>query len=161
MPDEADKEPPLLPEGEIVRLNDSSETVMWALAICAVGIGLFFILVTPSRPGAITGPGRPVLGLAWVLWGLLIASRTRMGLVVSQEGITVRYRFHASSYKWSEVKEFRLRQWGPRKALRIELENGRRIGASGFGASSPRDIQTAENVVAELNRRLDAARSGT
>lgn len=161
MSDEAEKRASLLPEGEIVRLNEWSEFVTWLLAVCGIGFGLLLLLTEPSSGSNLNGSLRPVLGAVWLTFGLLVASGARTGLVVNPEGITVRYRFHASSYRWSEIKEFRLPQVGPRKALRIELETGRRLRANGFGASLPADVQTAKEIVAELNRRLDAARSGT
>lgn len=142
----------IVPKGQLLRPNDWSIAVAWVMFTCFALIGLFLILVPPSSGSHFDGPLRPVLGLAWIGFGIMAVSKVRSGVTVEKEGILVRSRVGSARYQWSEITDF---QWRPsltRKALRIHLKDGRCIYAHGFSVRSPDEAQRAKEMVAELNR---------
>jgi len=153
---EVDSHSPLLPEGEVLRPNDWSQPAAWMLALFAVGAGLLLLLTEPARGSSLTGSLRPVLGLAWIAFGLISISKVRAGVLVQKDGIEVRSRLHASSYQWSAIKQFTLQPSMTRNNLQIELKDGKLIRAHGFGVRSSSERCRAESMVAELNRRVAA-----
>jgi hypothetical protein len=143
---------PLVPTGQLLRSNDWSIPAAWAMCAFGVFAGLFFILVSPSPGSEFDGPLRPVLGLAWIGFGIMSVNKVRAGVIVEKEGIVVRSRIRSDRYQWSEINEFK---WQPsliRKTLQIHLKDGRCIYAHGFSVRSPDEAQRAKEMVAELNR---------
>lgn len=148
----------LLAEGEVLRLNDWAVPALWCLGVAAGLAGLFLVFVDPLRHGALDGPLRPLLGLAWLGFGAIAGLGARAGLIVDQEGITVRPRYGRSKhFAWDEIEEFVLRRSFGGGALRIRLRDGRQLRAVGFEARSAEESTLAEDMVAELNRRVAAA----
>jgi hypothetical protein len=146
-----------LPEGELLRPNDWSRPAACMMAFFAVGIGLLLLLTTPAQGSNLDGPLRPVYGLGWIAVGLLPLRRVRAGVIAEKDGVVVRPPLgRTSRYRWSEIKNFRFRPSFIRKSLVIELQDGRQIGAHGFGVRSTADRQRAEALVSELNSRVSA-----
>jgi hypothetical protein len=88
-----ESEPVKLPEGAVLRLNDWAEPAAWILGLAAGLIGVFLLVVSPSPHSQLGGSLRPVLGLAWLAFGVMAASGARAGVVVGKDGIVVRTRF--------------------------------------------------------------------
>lgn len=146
----------ILPEGELLRLNDWSGLAAWILACLAFLLGVFLLVSPPSQLHHFDGSLRPVLGLIWLSVGLMIAGGARSGLIVDQQGITVQGLIRRTHFNWSEVALFELKTPFYKAALRIHLINGRELNTLGFGAKSPGERRLAEARVAELNRRASA-----
>lgn len=79
------------------------------LGLTAGLIGLFLLLVSPSPHSHLGGSLRPILGLAWLAFGVMVASSARAGVVVDKNGISVRTRFRRSNYRWGEIRNFEFR----------------------------------------------------
>lgn len=145
---------PLLPEGELLRLNDWAEPAGWMLALFAGLAGLFLLLTNPAPGGNLGGPLRPVLAVAWLGLAFLAGSGARAGLIARSDGIEVRFRLRSSRFAWSDISTFELHQAGYRPSLRVRLADSRELHVAGFSARSPEEVDRAEAMVAELNRRL-------
>lgn len=137
MDSRSEPEQTALPERAILRVNDWAEPATWILGLAASLIGLFLLVVSPSPHSHLGGPLRPVLGLAWLAFGAMVASGARAGVAVEKDGIGVRTRFRRSSYRWSEIRDFELRPSPFRPSLCIHLRNGRDIRAVGFASNRP------------------------
>jgi hypothetical protein len=148
----------VLPEGELLRLNEWSELGAWLLACFAFLLGVFLIVVPASRPHHFDGPLRLVLGLVWLGFGLLIAGGARSGLVVDEHGVVVQGLVRRTRWEWSEIAGFVLKPPLFKPALRIQLTDGKEVSTLGFSARSAEERNLAKGRVAELNRRAIAAR---
>src|SRR4051794_32393252 len=91
-----------LPEGELLRLNESSHIAGWALAIGMSLLGLIFLVTSGSPSQHSDGSLRPVLGLVWLGFGLMIAAEARSGVIVRKDGIVVRGWLRRRQWAWSE-----------------------------------------------------------
>lgn len=154
---ETNSEQPLVQDGEVLRLNDWADPVALMLAFCAVGAGLLLLLTGPAHGSNLNGSLRPVLGFAWIAFGLMAVSGLRAGLIVEEQGIVVRSRVRTASYLWSDIRHFELQESKVKNALRIELKDGRQVSVRGFNTRSQSEVSTAEAMVAELNRRVPAS----
>lgn len=151
-------ETPLLPEGEVLRLNDWSEPAGWVLAGFAILAGALLIPIPPfGLPGS-SGRAYSLLGLAWLCFGLYIAGNTRSGLVVRPDGVTLRGWIRESHHGWAEIESFELKREIWSQALKVKLSDGSAKRVGGFGARSTIERQLAVARVADLNRRVAARR---
>lgn len=153
----ADLKDQRIQEGELLRPNEWSQSIAGLVAFFAVAIGLLLLLTNPVQGSNITGQLRPVYGLIWIVFGLMLVSRLTAGLVVEENGVIVRSRFRSAQYQWAEIKEFVFRPSFIRRSLVIEFQDGRKIGVHGFGVRSVADRQRAEGLVSELNNRAAAS----
>jgi len=95
-----------LPEGNLLRLNESSHIASWALAIGVSLLGLMFLVTNGSPSQNSDGSLLPVLGLVWLGFGLMIAAEARSGLIVRKDGIVVQGWLRRRDWAWSEIEEF-------------------------------------------------------
>ena len=149
-----------LPEGEVLRLNDWVVPAGWMLALFAVLGGALLILTDPAPGSEFDSPLTPLIGLAWLAFAFFVATGSRSGLVVKAECVEVRFRIRSTTISWSEISEFVLPQSGYRRALVVQLRDGRKLRAVGFEAKSSREAERARLMVAELNRRVSAVSPG-
>jgi hypothetical protein len=147
----------LLPEGEVLRLNDWAVPGSWVLGGFALIAGLFLIGFPAPKSSNLAGPLRPVLGLVWLGMGLLIVGGGRSGLIVESDGIAVQGLVKRTRWTWSQVAGFELRQPFFKAALRVHLADGSEVNTLGFGAKSVREQELANAWVEELNRRASQA----
>lgn len=154
---ESDKE--LLPEGELLRLNDWSQTAAWALAIVVGLLGVMLITTKGSPSQHFDGSLRPVVGLIWLGFGLMIAGEARSGLIVSEQGVLVQGWLRRRRWSWPEIGEFKLKRPFLRQSLRISLADGGTVTTPGFGSRSATERALAEKRVEELNRRAAGSHS--
>jgi hypothetical protein len=153
----AEDENDVLPEGQLLRLNDWQETGAWGLAVLAGAAGLFLLLVPSLRHHHYHGPLRELVGVAWLGIGLFLAGMARSGMLVDSEGIILQGVIKRSRWKWSEVIGFHLKTPFYKPALRIQLADGSEASSIGFSAKSAEERNLAEARVAELNRRASAS----
>jgi hypothetical protein len=152
-----DSDKGVLPEGELLRLNDWSRTAAWALAIFVGLLGIMLIATKGSPSQHFNGSLRPVVGLVWLGFGLMIAGEARSGLIVDEQGILVQGWLRRRRWDWSEIGEFQLKRPFLRQSLRISLADGGVVAVPGFAPKSAIERTLAEERVAELNRRTSTA----
>lgn len=143
----------ILPEGELLRLNDWSQPAAWALAVVVGLLGVMLITTKGSPSQHFDGSLRPVVGLVWLGFGLMIAGEARSGLIVDEQGLSVQGWIRRRRWNWSEVDGFKLKRPFLRQSLRIKLSDGRTVSTAGFGARSTSERTLVEERVAELNHR--------
>lgn len=142
-----------LPEGELLRLNDWEEPGAWALA------GVLFLLGgLIALPVGGTSLGESIAGLALIGVGVMIAGVARSGLIVDQQGITVRELLRSRRWGWSAVDHLEVKIPLLRGALRIYLVDGRVISTPGLDGRSTRERRLSKAWIDEMNRRAVAAR---
>lgn len=149
-----------LPEGEVLRINEGEAAGAFFLGALLIFIGLGGVFATSERFHHVPGWLAPVSGLVCIAIGIQIAASSRSGLIVEPEGIAVQGAFTRRRWRWNEVSGFELAAritGGPR--LRIDLVDGAHVRALGFKSRSRDQRKFAEQRVAELNRRAEAARS--
>ncbi|MGN6276882.1 MAG: hypothetical protein ACTHNP_13270 [Solirubrobacterales bacterium] len=147
----------IIPEGRLLRTGGWSRWIAWALCITSVLSSLFLLILfqpsySDSHHSQHGGLFRPVVALACLVFALVAVRKVRSGIILEKDGVVVRSAIGPSRYQWSEINEF---QWRPlliKKALQIQLKNGRRIYVHGFSVRSPDEARRAEKMVAELNR---------
>lgn len=83
-----DPEKDLLPERQLLRLNDWAEPLGWVLAVAAASAGIFLLLVDPASAPS-DGSLRPLPGLVWLAFGLFMAAGSRAGLMVERNGVSL------------------------------------------------------------------------
>lgn len=150
---------PLLPEDEVLRLNEWAEPAAWAFAFIAACAGGLLAFTDPSPHSELVGPGRLVLAAIWFAFALLFASSARAGLIIRDGKLEVRWRIRTRAVPWHEVTEFEYQRAAFRPALRMRLRSGEDLRILGFEARSSGDSERAEQMVAELNRRAAQAAS--
>jgi Bacterial PH domain len=150
---DSDPNKEILPEGELLRLNEWGEALGWLLAGFAFLLGLFLLVVSPLKHGQLDGPLRPVLGLVWMAFGAMIGWNMRRGLIVDQAGIIVQRSFRRRRWTWPEIERFELKQPFVRPVLRIRFTDGTQTSTFGFNSKSRQERLLADARVAELNRR--------
>jgi hypothetical protein len=143
-----------LPEGKLLRLNDWEEPGAWLLAGLVALCGIVIALPVEGR-----GVDELIAGLPMVGAGIVIASVARSGLIIDQQGITVRALLRSRRWAWSEVDHFEVRAPLLRGALRIHLMNGRVVSTPGLDGRSARERRLSEAWLAELNRRASEGRA--
>lgn len=147
----------LLPEDELLRLNEWAEPGGWMLALVAALAGALLLFTDPAPGSDLDGPLRPVLGAVWFALAFLAGSGARSGLVVKPEGVEVRWRIRSASFSWEEISAFALQRGVFRSSLKMHLSNGSNLRVVGFEAKSPKEARRAEAMVVELNRRATGA----
>jgi len=137
-----------LPEGKLLRLNDWEETGAWGLAGVMLLIGGLIALPVDGRGFGNLIPGLILMGL-----GVMVAGVARSGVIVGQDGITVRQLLRSRHWTWSEIDHFEVKVPLLRGALRIYLTDGRTISTPGLDGRSARERHLSKAWIAELNRR--------
>jgi hypothetical protein len=153
---ESNKE--ILPEGELLRLNEWGEALGWLLAGFVFLLGLVLLIFQPAAHGHLEGPQRQLLGLVWIAFGAMIATNMRRGLIVDQSGIIIQRTFRRSHRTWADIERFELKQPFFRPALRIRFNDGTEASTFGFNSRSRGEQTLADERIAELNRRASASR---
>lgn len=72
----------IIPESEVLRLSEWQEPAARALACLAALAEGMLLFRSPAR-SSLSGSLRPVVGIAWLGFALLIASVARAGVIVS------------------------------------------------------------------------------
>lgn len=161
---DSEAQKPVLYEDEVLRLNEWSEPASWVLAVCAFLAGAYFLFAFgPPWAGS---PGHLLFGVAWLVFGALIWSAARVGVIVCSDGVLIRTYLHESHRNWEEIAEFSLRHSVYRPGLQVRLVSGAEIKGLGLAGRSAGEWELAENMVSELNCRLkqktlDAVRQGS
>jgi hypothetical protein len=127
--------------------------MLWLLAVGAIVIGLFLLLETPGPHDQLRGRLRPVLGLAWLAFGGMMALMSRAGVLVVADGIVVQGAIRRRHWRWEEVKAFELAPAIYAPVLRIDLVGGAHVRAPGFKSRSREEQALARERVAALNHR--------
>lgn len=141
-----------LPEDQLLRLNDWEEPGAWALAGILALFGVLIALPVNGR-----GFGHALAGFALIGAGVMVAGVARSGLIVHQQGITVRALLWSRSWEWSEVDHFEVKIPLIRGALRVYLTDGRVVSTPGLDGRSARERRISKAWIAELNHRAAAA----
>lgn len=137
-----------LPEGELLRLNDWEEPGAWALAGALVLFGILISLPVDDR-----GFGHVLAGLGLIGAGVMVAGVARSGLIVDQEGITIRDLLRSRRFAWSDVDRFEVKFPLLRGALRVHLADGRVISTPGLDGRSGSERRRSSEWLAALNCR--------
>jgi hypothetical protein len=147
----------LLPEGEVLRLNEWGQGIaVLVTGLAALG-GLFLIFVPAVGHGHLEGASRRELGVAWLLVAAFFFQTARAGLIVEKEGITVRGLLRRRQRTWQQIDGFEMTTAFFIQPLRINFRDGSHLRAPGFKASSTAEREVVVSRVAELNRRARAA----
>jgi hypothetical protein len=141
-----------LPEGELLRLNDWEETGAWVLAGAILLMGGLVALPVDGRAF-----GESIAGLILVGVGVMVAGVAGSGVVVGQDGITVRRLLRSRYLTWSEIDHFEVKTPLLRGALRIYLTDGTMISTPGLDGRSTRERHLSKAWISELNRRAAAS----
>jgi Bacterial PH domain len=153
--DQKDKNP--LPEGEVLRVSDQQAAGTFFAGLFLLLVGAATLL---SNDGGHNVPlwVAPVTGVAGIAFGIYLMARSRAGLTVERDGVSVQGAFRRRHWTWRELRHFELGggQYGP--ALWIETVDGERVGARGFQARSKDQKWLVKERVSELNARVEAAR---
>lgn len=143
-----------LPEGELLRLNDWEEPGAWALAGVLALFGILIAVPVDDR-----GLGHALAGLALIGAGVMVAGVARSGLIVDQEGVTIRDLLRSRRWTWDEVDRFEVKLPLFRGALRVHLVNGMVISTPGLDGRSAPERRLSSTWLAELNRRVGGSSS--
>jgi hypothetical protein len=143
----------VLPEEKLLRLNDWAEPAGWVLAIFALLVGLFLLMVEPARSSSFDGSLRPILGAAWVIFGLFMAGGARAGIVVHREGISVQGTLRKRHCSWNQLAGFQLSKSLLKPGLVVRRRDGKEIRVVSLWPASAKERTLGEAMVEELNRR--------
>lgn len=146
----------IIPEGELLRLNEWAQAAGWALAVAVGALGLMLITTKGSPSQHLNGSLRPIVGLVWVAFGLMIAGEARSGVIVDESGIRVQGWLRCRRWNWAEIQEFKLKRPFFRQSLRVILVDGRTVSAPGFAPRTSAEQTLVNERIAELNRRLQS-----
>jgi hypothetical protein len=149
---------PILPEGEPLVLNEWEQGLAFLFAGIAMLLGVVLLLTGSSAHSHLGGPLRPVLGLVWIGIGVFFVQSGRAGLIVEQDGITLRGIIRRRRWAWQEIQGFEIKFVMYYPSLKITLNDGAHARAPGFRGRTAKDRELADRRVAELNRRVDAVR---
>jgi hypothetical protein len=150
----------LLPEGEVLRLSEWEQGVVFLFAGFSLLGGLYLLAFGPAHHGEQQALVR-LLGLVWLLIGALFLQSGRAGMVADEGGFQLRGILRRRYWHWREVRSFEIIRITYMPALRVDLVDGRAVRVPGFKARSETERALADRRVAELNRRAEAARSAT
>lgn len=146
---------PILPEGEPLVLNEWEQGLMFLFALVAGLIGL--LLLISSVEHRFHDAARPVAGLAWIGVAIIFFQAGRAGLVVEEDGVTLRGIIRRRHWAWPELEGFELRFATFLPPLQVNLYGDRNIRVRGFRGRTANDRELADRRVAELNRRVENA----
>ncbi len=144
----------VLPENEVLRLNDWAESAAWVFAVVAALAGALLAFTDPSPGSDITGPIRFVMAVIWFAFAFVFGSSARAGLVINGDNLEVRWRIRSRVVSWQDIATFELQRSAFRPPLRMKLQTGEELRVPGFEARSSGDSDRAKMMVAELNRRV-------
>ena len=145
----------LLPEGELLVLNEWEQGMAFLFAGIALILG--FLLLLSSVRGHLHGPALPVAGLVWIGVGALFVQSGRAGLIVENDGVTLRGIIRRRHWSWREIKGFEIKFVIGLPSLKMTLNDGGYVRAPGFRGRTGKDRELANRRVAELNRRVNTA----
>jgi hypothetical protein len=133
-----------------LRVNDWGTNGVWIVTLVIALCGLLALW------GAVQGDSSEALplGVALLLFSLLCGRVAMLGVVLEDDGIKVRTWFRTYRLKWAEIEDFELRGTVFRTSLHVRLVDGRVIGAQGLAARTDSERQRAQEIFADLKRRL-------
>ncbi|MBS1864118.1 MAG: PH domain-containing protein [Actinobacteria bacterium] len=151
----ATDDPPILPEGEPLVLNEWEQSGLMLFALVAGLIGLFLLVTSLHH---LHGPARPVAGLVWIGGAAFFFQAGRAGLVVEKDGVTLRGIIRRRHWAWREIEGFEFKFVVYFPPLKIKFKDGRHVRVRGFRGRTAKDRELADRRIAELNRRVQDAR---
>lgn len=146
----------VLPEGEVLRLSEWEQGIVFLFAGLSILGGLYLLVFGPAHHGEQQALVR-LLGVIWLAIGALFLQSGRAGMVVDEDGFQLRGMVRRRYWRWQEVKSFEISRMAYMPALRVDLADGRAVRVPGFKARSAAERDLADRRVAELNRRASAA----
>lgn len=149
----------ILPEGETLRVNEWEAALTLLIGGAVIFVGLVALFSGPGQYHHAPSWLTPVVGLLCIGAGMHAGMKSRSGLSVGQDGISVQSAIRRRCWRWHEVERFELTTAIYTPVLRIELADGGRVRTPGFKGRSRSERDLAKERVAELNRRASAARS--
>jgi hypothetical protein len=138
----------------LLRTNSWSTLVVWllcAVAVIVAEIGVVAWITKDEVYGLIVGIG-------YLLFAALMARLAMLGLVVRQDDVKLRTVLKTRYLPWGEIDHFYLRGTIYSPSLRVKCRNGGEIGVVGLAARTRPEEERAEEIVRELNRRLEIER---
>jgi hypothetical protein len=149
-------DPPILPEGEPLVLNEWEQGLLFlfALVLGLIGLAMLFSAVQHDFHEA----ARQVAGFWSIAAALFFFQAGRSGLVVEKDGVTLRGIIRRRHWAWREIEGFEIKFVVYFPPLRINLTNGHHVRAPGFRGRSVKDRELSDLRIAELNRRVQDAR---
>jgi PH (Pleckstrin Homology) domain-containing protein len=149
----------LLPEGELLWVNEWEAALTLLIGGVGILVGLVALFAGSGRYHHVPAWLTPVVGLLCVGVGTHIGMKSRSGLIVDEDGISVQSAIRRRRWRWHEVESFELTMAIYVPVLRISLADGGHVRTPGFKGRSKNERDLAKERVAELNRRVAAARS--
>jgi hypothetical protein len=150
------KEENLLPEGEILRVSEKQAAGAFFCGLFLLIIGAATLLSRADNHN-VSSWVAPLTGIAGIALGTYLIARSRAGLKVESDGVSLQGAFRRRSWRWTDVKHFELTEalYGP--GLQITLVDGEVVGVRGFSWRSKSQRDLAEAWAGELNSRTLAA----
>ena len=152
----ATDDPPILPEGEPLVLNEWEQSLLMLFALVIGLIGLFLLFSAVQHH--LQGVARPVGGVVWIGVAAFFFQAGRSGLVVEKDGVTLRGIIRRRHWTWSEIEGFEFKFVVYFPPLKINFKDGRHVRVRGFRGRTAKDRELADRRIAELNRRVEEAR---
>jgi hypothetical protein len=138
-------------DGTPVYVSEWRRAVLWlpVVVYSLIGIGLFVVFLSEGA--------QIVKFIAPLAFGLTAAASVRMavaGLILGPTGVEARGFTRTRSWRWDEISRFEIR---PRRMprLAIVLKSGAEVGVYGFYASSSKERERAESLLAALESRRE------
>jgi hypothetical protein len=147
----------LLPEGEVLRINEWEAAGKFFIGGAVVVIGLAYVFAKHGPYHDVPRWLVPLLGLVLVGIGIQLVASSRSGLIVEQSGIIVQGSFRRRGWAWSQVSRFELTGAIYGLPMRIQLADGKQLRVPGFRTRSRGQRELAQERVAELNLRMESA----
>lgn len=151
----ATDDPPILPEGEPLVLNEWEQSLLFLFALVLGLIGL--VMLFSSVQHHLHGAARPVAGLWSIATAMFFFQAGRAGLVVEKDGVTLRGIIRRRHWTWREIEGFEIKFVIYFPPLKIKLTDGRHVRTPGFRGRTAKDRELADLRIAELNRRVREA----
>jgi hypothetical protein len=151
----ATDDPPTLPEGEPLVLNEWEQSFLFLFALVLGLIGL--VMLFSSVQHHLHGAARPVAGLWSIAAALFFFQAGRSGLVVEKDGVTLRGIIRRRHWTWSEIQGFEIKFVVYFPPLKMNFKDGRYVRVRGFRGRTTKDRELADRRIAELNRRVHDA----
>ncbi len=152
----ATDDPPILPEGEPLVLNEWEQSLLFLFALVAGLMGL--VMLFSSVRHHLHGAARPVAGLWSIVAATFFFQAGRSGLVVEKDGVTLRGIIRRRHWAWREIEGFEIKFVVYFPPLKINFKDGRHVRVRGFRGRTAKDRELADRRIAELNRRVQGAR---
>jgi hypothetical protein len=155
----SDREPTqILPEDETLRVNEWEAAMTLLIGGIVVLVGLVALFSGSGQHHHAPSWLTPVVGLLCIGAGIHVGMKSRSGLIVDQDGISVQSAIRRRHWRWHEVEHFELTTAIYAPVLKIDMVDGTRVRTPGFKGRSKNERDLARERVAELNRRVaDAA----